>query len=316
MNAIKHLSPVFFLLIFAACSPRVTYVPTQVAAPMLREKNQVHLSIAPDDAQFAYALTDRWGISVNGNVTTRWLQRALLGDEEPSKEPVMNPTQDTVYRGRRHPGYDADNETRGGQLEVGLVYNYPFKTRGGRNMRLEVMGGYSYGGYRTMDSNFTPHPATPFHKNDYRISNRLHRAFIQGSASLQHGVSEFIFSWRLSAVNFHDMKSGPRAWEQRPENRARFERLDGRIFFLTEPAFTHRIGRRHFQFFYQLRVSGHPVHIDGNDSTLDFDADMNAINQPIERSGPPRMVQAITLNFGLVYRTGSWIKPRTKKAGL
>lgn len=280
---------------FSACSPRVTYVPTLIAAPMLKEKNDIRVSLAPDDAQFAYAITDRWGVSVNGQWTTRWLQRHRDGD--------FRPNFDTLAGNRRPVEIKRDDETRGSQIEIGAVYNVPFETPGGKPLRLEFMGGYGFGGYRTMDSNFTPLPGSLLRKEDFHISNNFQRAFGQVSIAREREFSEMIFSWRVSLVRFHDMASAPFAWEQRPENRDRFMRLEGKVFPISEPAFTHRFGRRHFQLFYQLRLAHHPLHGHGDDEIQNLDVK----SSNYKRNGPPVMLQGFTATCGIIYRTGKWI---------
>lgn len=277
-----YLAPLLALLL-GACS-RATYIPTQVVTPLLRAKNDMKISLSPDAAQFAYAITDRWAVTLNGHLSSRWIQDRISGLNDRS---VL-----FLYDGYFGPLADFNTNTRGGQVEVGAGYAIPYGHPSKPHKRLEFFGGYSFGMFRTLDSNFLTHPLIPLRRSDFWISNRLHRVFVQTSLANSFPRSEFVFTTRLSMLYFHDMYSNGWSWHSRPANRARFHDLEGKVFPVFEPALTHTMGGRRVQFYYQLRAAFSPLYGIGNEDHT--------------KKGPPEIIQPISISFGVIYRQGKW----------
>ncbi len=249
----------FFALIIGACA-RVTYAPTQQVTPLLREKGDMRFSLSYEDLQYVYALTDRWALTFTGQLTTRWLQN-LPHNNEYYKNEIFPDTNNT----RLH-GFDIDYETRGGQVELGIGYAIPFGQPTGPHRRMEFFAGYSYGHYRTMDSNLTPHRLSPWRKSDFWISNRFHRIFGQTNFALVGKKADMVFSSRLSLVNFHGLYSNGWSWYRKPGNRARFHDLEGKLIPIFEPAVTFTAGPGRLQSFCQIRGAFHPLYGIGDDA--------------------------------------------------
>lgn len=263
--------PILALLVvaFSACSRQIhVYVPNQVNAPLLKEKNEFKGNVSLTNWQAAYSVSDNIAIMANG----QYVWRGFWANDENGEEDII------------------DKYTRGGLIEGGVGY---FKALGtSKKAVFEVYAGYGNGAFKTMDESFTRDSV----RFDHQLRTRFHKFFVQPSFGLSHKVVEAAVSTRFSVLNFYNPTLGPKAFQDNPDERANFLKMDGRTVPFMEPAFTIRVGYRYVKWQAQFMFSVPLV-----DETYNNDYNLNNYYQNVS------FTTGVSLNFG------QWVNDMKKR---
>lgn len=248
------------VLVLASCS-RDIYVPNQVNAPVLKEKNEVKASLSLTNWQVAYAVTDNIAVMANGQYVYRnWLNNDSDTDD------------DALF---------VDKNTRGGVIEGAIGFFKPVDTK--KRAVFDVYAGYGHGAFKTLDRDYSPDSSVA---NDFRLRTQFHKFFIQPSFGLSHKVVEAVFTSRFSVIKFYNQTVGPKAFESDPQRRENFLHLGDKAVPFFEPAFTVRAGYRYIKWYGQLMFS-----VPLKDETYNA-YDVNDYFQPVS------VTMGVSLNFG------------------
>lgn len=262
-HIIRILLPVLAVLGLASCS-RDIYVPNQVNAPLLKEKNELKANLSLSNWQAAYAITDNIAVMVNGQYVTR----GIFFDDDNDTD------NDDLF---------IDKNTRGGVIEGAVGFFKPIDTR--KRMIFDVYAGYGNGAFKTLDGNFnSTEPGTS--PVGYTLRTHFNKFFVQPAIGFSHKVVEASFTSRFSLVKFYNQSMGANVFENDENRRLNFMRIseDLRPFF--EPAFTIKAGYRYVKWFGQLMFS-----VPMNDETYSG-YDVNEYFQPVS------LTMGVSLNFG------------------
>src|SRR5690349_19774662 len=132
----KHLLMAIPMLAFIACN-RDIYVPNQVNAPLLKEKNEFKANLSLSNWQAAYAVSNNIAIMVNG----QYVSRAFWFDNDD------NSNDDDLF---------VDKNTRGGLLEGGVGF---FKALDPNQRAVfDVYAGYGNGAFKTLEGAYSSAP--------------------------------------------------------------------------------------------------------------------------------------------------------------
>ena len=268
----KHLLLAIPMLAFISCN-RDIYVPNQVNAPLLKEKNEFKANLSLSNWQAAYAVSDNIAIMVNG----QYVSRAFWFDNDD------NNNDDDLF---------VDKNTRGGLLEGGVGFFKALDTK--QRAVFDVYAGYGNGAFKTLEGAYSSAPDGTS-KIDYQLRTQFHKFFVQPSFGLSHKVVEAAFTPRFSIVKFYNQTMGVKAFENDTQRRDNFLRLGDNAVPFFEPAFTVRVGYRYVKFHAQLMFS-----VPMNDETYSG-YDVNDYFQPVS------FQTGVSLNFG------DWVKKAGKR---
>lgn len=268
----KHLLMAIPMLAFISCN-RDIYVPNQVNAPLLKEKNEFKANLSLSNWQAAYAVSDNIAIMVNG----QYVSRAFWFDND------NNNNDDDLF---------VDKNTRGGLLEGGVGFFKALDTK--QRAVFDVYAGYGNGAFKTLEGAYSEAPDGTS-KIDYQLRTQFHKFFVQPSFGLSHKVVEAAFTPRFSIVKFYNQTMGVKAFENDTQRRDNFLRLGDNAVPFFEPAFTVRVGYRYVKFHAQLMFS-----VPMNDETYSG-YDVNDYFQPVS------FQTGVSLNFG------DWVKKSGKR---
>ncbi|RPD41297.1 hypothetical protein [Chitinophaga barathri] len=268
---IRTIIPVLVILCLVSCS-RDIYVPNQVNAPLLKEKNEFKANLSLSNWQAAYAITDNIGIMVNG----QYVNRAIFFDSDGDNN------DDDLF---------VDRNTRGGIIEGGIGFFKPVDTK--KRAVFDVYAGYGNGSFKTLDGNYTSAPdGTP--RDGYTLRTQFNKFFVQPAFGLSHKVVEASFATRFSLVKFYGQSMGANVFENDENRRMNFQRLSDKLTPFFEPAFTVKVGYRYVKWFGQLMFS-----VPMNDETYSG-YEVNEYFQPVS------VTMGVSLNFG------QWVKDAGK----
>lgn len=254
-------------LLITGCSRSINiYVPNQANVPLLKEKHEVKANISFSDWQAAYAITDNIAVMASGQHLARGL---FYQDSEGDGDGLI------------------DEYTRGGLIEGGVGF---FKALDSKKRAVfDVYAGYGNGRFKTLDEFYYDDQELP--RNNFLLRTRFHKFFVQPSFGVSHKVVEAAFAPRISLVNFYDQYIGPNAFENNPEEKTNFMRMNNKTVAFFEPTFTIRVGYRYVKWHMQLLFST-PLQ-DGAYSDND---------------GMGRYFQPVALNSGVSLNFGQWVR--------
>jgi hypothetical protein len=269
----KHLLMMAIPMLAIFSCNRDIYVPNQVNAPLLKEKNEFKANLSLSNWQAAYAVSDNIAIMVNG----QYVSRAFMFDND------NNSNDDDLF---------VDKNTRGGLLEGGVGFFKALDTK--QRAVFDVYAGYGNGAFKTLEGAYSSAPSGTS-KLDYQLRTQFHKFFVQPSFGLSHKVVEAAFTPRFSIVKFYNQTMGVKAFEDNTQRRDNFLHLGEKAVPFFEPAFTVRVGYRYVKFHAQLMFS-----VPMNDETYSG-YDVNDYFQPVS------FQTGVSLNFG------EWVKKAGKK---
>ncbi|MBC9912777.1 hypothetical protein [Chitinophaga varians] len=219
------------ILGLTSCARHI-YSPNAANAPLLKEKNEFKASISPYNLQAAFAVTNHIAIMANG----QYVYKIATPDND------NNNTDNDLF---------TNQALRGGVVEGAIGFFQPLDPR--KKMVLDVYAGGGAGGFRTL----APYSNNEqgLNREDYRLSNRFAKFFIQPSIGFVHPVVEAAFSSRFSFVNFYDSYIGPKAYANDATAKADFLKVAAKPTAFYEPAFTVRVGYKYVKFQSQLLFS-------------------------------------------------------------
>ncbi|MGX5820838.1 hypothetical protein ACWKWU_21760 [Chitinophaga lutea] len=260
------------LLALSSCTKEVhVFVPNQVNAPLLKEKNEFKGNISAANVQGAYAITDNIAVMVNG----QYVSRFLYNDPDPDD------TEDILV----------DPDTRGGLVEAGIGFFKPLDPK--KRVIFDVYAGYGRGAFKTLDR--AAHSREQgVSISDYVLRTKFQKFFIQPSIGVSHKVVEAAFTPRVSFVNFFDNTMAARVFENSPGEKDAFNRLRNKTVTFLEPTFTVRVGYRYVKWFGQFSVA-HAL----TDNRYDENTNDRAIND---------FFQIASFNMGVSFNFGQWVK--------
>lgn len=269
----KHLFLMAIPMLAIMSCNRDIYVPNQVNAPLLKEKNEFKANLSLSNWQAAYAVSNNIAIMVNGQYVSRafWFDNDANGDD------------DELF---------VDKNTRGGILEGGVGFFKALDTK--QRAVFDVYAGYGNGAFKTLEGAYSSAPDGTS-KLDYQLRTQFHKFFVQPSFGLSHKVVEAAFTPRFSLVKFYGQTMGVKAFENDTQRRDNFLRLGDNAVPFFEPAFTVRVGYRYVKFHAQLMFS-----VPMNDETYSG-YDVNDYFQPVS------FQTGVSLNFG------DWVKKSGKR---
>ncbi|WP_298741449.1 hypothetical protein [uncultured Chitinophaga sp.] len=212
-------------LFLASCNKYI-YVPNTVNAPLLKEKHELKASISPTNYQAAFAVANKIAIMANGQYVYRW----DLNDND------TRSNDDDLF---------LDKHTRGGVFEGAVGFFQPLDTK--KRMIFDTYAGFGAGRFKTLDRAFNDDGSTGI-VNDYQLTTRFSKFFVQPSIGFVHPVFEAVFSSRVSVLNFYGMGAGDKAFAGQETQRAEFLRISNGTHALLEPAFTFRVGYKYVKF--------------------------------------------------------------------
>lgn len=221
--------PAIFLL--ASCSTQM-YVSNAVNAPLLKEKNEVQVSLTQNDLQAAVGLGSNFGVMANG-----------------------------FYR-----NYKGDNNyEHGGMLgeaAIGYFQNLP------ANFVFETFVGGG-GGNVHKRQEFTDMNDTRYVAN-FR-ANAV-KGFIQPDFGFKSRFFDAVISSRFSVVKYTSFSPGNYPLEELQNDYLDANNLTGPVFMFAEPALTLRAGFKYVKLQAQMgltiNVSGNNIRHDDNFSSL------------------------------------------------
>lgn len=216
-------------LFLASCNKYI-YVPNTVNAPLLKEKYEFKGSLSPTNYQAAFAVADKVAIMANGQYVYRW----NLNDNNTKKN------DDDLF---------LDKYTRGGVFEGAVGFFQPLDKK--KRMVFDTYAGFGGGRFKTLDRAYDDEGSTGV-VNDYQLTTRFSKFFIQPSIGFVHPVFEAVFSSRVSVLNFYGMGAGEKAFAGQETQRAEFLKISNGTHALLEPAFTFRVGYKYVKFQSQL----------------------------------------------------------------
>ncbi|MGN7720390.1 hypothetical protein [Chitinophaga sp. 22620] len=269
---IRILLPVLAVLSMTSCS-RDIYVPNQVNAPLLKEKNEFKANLSLSNWQAAYAITDNIGVMVNG----QYVNRAIFFDDDNDSD-----NDDDLF---------VDKNTRGGIIEGAVGFFKPVDTK--KRAVFDVWAGYGNGAFKTLDGNFNSAPAGTSTAG-YTLRTKFNKFFVQPAFGLSHKVVEASFATRFSLVKFYGQSMGANVFENDENRRLNFMSLGDNVVPFFEPAFTVKVGYRYVKWFGQLMFS-----VPMNDETYSG-YEVNEYFQPVS------FTMGVALNFG------QWVKDAGK----
>lgn len=269
-NFTRLFAGLLALTVWTSCDRHI-YVPNTVNTPLLKEKHEFKGSISPHNLQAAFALSDHIAIMANGQYVYRfdWNER--------------QDNDDDIF---------IDQHVRGGLVEGAVGYFTPMDQR--KRMIFEVFGGYGNGRFKTQAQKFSDN--TTYQPDDLQLSSHFSKVFVQPGIGFVHPIFEAGFSSRFSLLNFYNMRTGPRAFENRPNDKERFLRISHQPLVAFEPAFTCRVGYKYAKFQLQLLFC-----------TL-----INEEDYPSSYSNN-NYFQPVNLNAGVSVNIGHWYDDFRKK---
>ena len=219
-SALTLMKNIFFLFIIpfiiSSCTtPRYSYAPTRVNAPLLQQKNEVQLDASLPvlrgfDASGAYAITDHFGLMLNGS----W--RDHRQHKSGSINESLSPNLIKYHRSA------AD-------LGIGWF------TGVGSNVHLELFTGMGKGKFSIADVG-TIRGDTSMHYSR-NLDCKIQRLFIQPAFGGNTRSAQFIFFVRFQWQRFYEVQTDYTSLEMQsyglPQNPTRF-------FAFAEPGFTFR----------------------------------------------------------------------------
>jgi hypothetical protein len=233
-----------------SCSPNV-YIPNQVNAPLLHEKHQLKVNVAPSNWQAAYAVTNNFAVMVNGQYT--W-----------EKTIVERPSSKDWGRGDF-------SWPQGGVIEAGAGVFKKFTHRNKPLVVLDLYLGYGAGGFKMLDEWYYGDSARTG-RRDYTVRTSFRKFFIQPGFGMVKKNVEIAFTPRFTFLRYANPYVGSKvseyynAWISNrevtylPDMR---EAVSGSIF-LFEPAFTLRAGGPRVKWHFQLTGCAQDV-FEGNE---------------------------------------------------
>ncbi|MFN6945166.1 MAG: hypothetical protein ACK4ND_09480 [Cytophagaceae bacterium] len=228
----KYLSNL--LLTLSAClylsSCKIMYIPNMQNVPLMKEQDEIRANLSFNNAQLAYALSNKIGIMANGY----WGENHL------------------PFRRRVPDSYDNEYRTRRFLAEGALGYFREI----GYDFHFEIYGGGGYGGV-----SFN-HAFSMGEENYYtRYSANMAKAFIQPAIGFQHKIVDLIFSTRVVGLNFVNINTINYSEDELYMHG--LGNLDRVRYTFVEPAITIRVGYKHtkvqFQAMYSAKTNPQPL---------------------------------------------------------
>lgn len=253
MHTMKIRYPLLWLACMTCCisCSRNVYIPNQVNAPLLHEKHQLKIDVAPSNWQAAYAVTNNLAVMVNGQYT--WERFGRNGSAANS--------------------YKKGDFTRplGGVVEAGVgvfkkithLYKPP--------LVMDLYVGYGKGGFSMLEHAYYK-DSTGSLPRDYRVRTSFRKFFIQPGFGLVHKNVELAFTPRFTFLRYGNPFVGSRVSEDylqiigndRVTYLPEMKKAASGAVFLYEPAFTLRTGGPHFKWHLQVLGCGIGM-FDGSD---------------------------------------------------
>ncbi|MDA3910249.1 MAG: hypothetical protein PF448_02680 [Bacteroidales bacterium] len=202
-------------------SCKTLYKPTMQNVPMLKGKSDFRSTLSYNNYQFAYALSNNFGIMLNGH----------------HNKNEWSSSFDSISRN--------DYFTRRYSIDAGVGYFKNFS----ENTVFECYAGGGYGGYQFDYDIYT--------KDVYERTNNYHtaswRSFVQPSIAYRDDIFEIAFSTRFMGVGFFDVVT--RNYTQDELISENLNNLDQNFYTFIEPAITLRVGHRMAKFHVQCIYS-------------------------------------------------------------
>ncbi|QEH40710.1 hypothetical protein [Chitinophaga sp. XS-30] len=218
-----------------SCSRNI-YIPNQVNAPLLHEKQQFKINVTPSSWHGAYAITDKFAVMVNGQYTWERFGGKGTGRMGHFTRPL------------------------GGVAEagVGVFKKFSHKTR--PPVVLDLYAGYGAGGFRMVEEAYYSDSAKGT-RYDHTVRTRFRKFFIQPGIGMVHKRVELTFTPRFTFLGYARPYIGSQV-SQTYINHSRsyqitylpeMKKAASSPTFLYEPAFTLRVGTPHFKWHFQLQ---------------------------------------------------------------
>jgi hypothetical protein len=214
---------------FILTSCKTLYKPTMQNVPMLNGKSDFRSTLSYNNYQFAYAVSDNFGVMLNGH----------------HNKNEWSSSFDSISRN--------DYFTRRYSLDAGLGY---FRNLS-ENTVFECYAGGGYGGYQFDYDIYT----NDVYERTNAYQTASWRSFVQPSIAYRDDIFEIAFSARFMGVGFFDVVS--RNYTQDELISENLNNLNQHFYPFIEPAITLRVGHRmakfHVQCIYSELLSPHSL---------------------------------------------------------
>ncbi|GEP94318.1 hypothetical protein [Chitinophaga cymbidii] len=256
---ICYLQLLLLLICLTGCYSPI-YLPNQVNAPLLKEKNEWKINVAPSNWQAAYAVTDHFAVMLNGMYS--WER---FGTHTASNDSGL---------------FDHDSpftRPEGGFAEVGAGYFTTIVDHPERPLIFDVFAGYGAGGFTVIDRSYYVERNIALRK-DHTVRTTFHKFFIQPGIGMRHERVELSFNPRFTLLTGYNSRAGILVDNYRDY----LNRGLGKTVWLYEPALTLRLGSPHIKWHFQIHGS----------------VPMNGVMGP-DKFLSPKFFPEITVNSGI-----------------